>query len=208
MRKAALALLLPCSIGAQTLDNGTVDVYFQPVTAQGRAEGCSLVFTSLERDFQYLQGQQVVLNGSIAIRVIDGNDLMFTGKLGTRPFVGGSPGKWDAPAHFYFATRNGTTAGHAVIADSDTEGYKLLIGRVSNDNVMKLLKEMGETQTFTVGFNRRPGGQDVHSSIRMNVALKKDDRGNARQVLNDETPAQFFDCLARLASDLQRRLRK
>lgn len=42
------------------------------------------------------------------------------------------------------------------------------------------------------------GGQDVLTTIKMNVSLKKDAQGNARLVQNGETPRAYADCIGRL----------
>jgi hypothetical protein len=202
---SALVFACPAWCFAQSLDSGTYDVYFQQLSRDGQLDGCSLVFTALANDTAYLRGEQIVMNGSLAIRTLSGEDLAFTGKLGTRQLLASSP-KWDAPAHFYFSTRNGSTAGIAKVIESDTEGYRLLIGRATDDGFMRMLKDMAGTGEFTVGFNRKPGGQDVYSSIKMNVALTKDSNGVASRITNDETPRDFFKCMSRLAAKLSDRL--
>jgi hypothetical protein len=207
MRCLAIALLVPTLAGAQALDDGTLDVYFQRITREGALEGCSLVFTALTKDHAYTRGAQVVMNGSIAVRTLGNNDLLFTGKLGTRRWQGGGPLKdWEAPAHFHFATKNGTTAPHAKMAQADTPGYKLLIARAIEDDVLTLLKEMSDTGEFIVGFNRKPGGQDVYAPIKIDVALKRDERGNAALGRNEKTGRDFAECMSSLVTDLRKKL--
>lgn len=195
-RVFALALLAAsCSIQAQDFPDGTVDVYFQPVSSDGKLDGCSLVFTSLVRDYATQRGAQVIVNGSVAIRKLQGDNLFFSGKLGTRLFS--SQNQWQAPAHFFFSTANRSTAGVAKIAESDTPGYKLLLAPMGTE-LIKLLGEMGESGQFTAGFNRRDGGQDVTTIIKLNVALRKGPNGNAGTVISEETPRDFFGCLSKL----------
>jgi hypothetical protein len=197
---AALALALPFSSQAQDFDTGTVDVYFQQVLVAGQLEGCSLVFTALERDNAYLKNEQVILNGSFVVRTMKGG-LYFTGKLGTRPLA--DPQKWAAPEHFYFATTNGTTAGKARIFPADTPGYRLLMASALEEPVSTFLMELMDEQAFLVGFNRKPGGQDVYTRVKLNVSLKRDASGNARQAQNDETPREFAGCMQRLLSSFK-----
>lgn len=192
--------LAPVPSWAQ-LDNGTVDVFFQELTASGALEGCSLVFSAIEQDYSYRSGKQVLMNGSVALRILDTKQgLVFAGKLGTRDLSVGS--KWVKPAYFYFASAHGTTAGHAIITESGTEGYKLLLGDASAESILRLVQDMAERKEFRVGFNRKPGGQDVNTTIKMNIALKKDAAGHAQTVKNDETARDFFNCTSRLASSL------
>jgi hypothetical protein len=206
MKLLALLLLLPVVACAQALDDGTVDVYFQQITREGELEGCSLVFTALTRDHAYRRGAQIIMNGSVAVRTLDRTDLVFTGKLGTREWKSGGPGPWEEPTHFHFATKTGSTAKHAKITKSDTTGYRLLIGPALEPEVMAIFKDMAETGEFTVGFNRAPGGQDVYSPIKINVALKRDASGNAVRSENDGTGKDFFDCMTRLATTLSNKL--
>lgn len=206
MKPWALLMLIPFTAGAQALDDGTVDVYFQQITRQGESEGCSIVFTALTRDHAYQSGAQVIMNGSLAVRTLNDSRLMFAGKLGTRQWRAAGPGPWEAPVHFHFSTKNGSTAKHAKVAQSDTEGYKLLIGSAIEPDIMNIFKDMAETGEFSVGFNRVSGGQDVYSPIEINVALKRDANGNSVRVKNDRTGRDFFTCMSRLANDLKNKL--
>ena len=191
-----LALILACLPAfAQDMLDGTVDVYYQPQSADGILNSCMLVFTSLVRDQATLKGAQVIVNGSIAIRKIGAERLMFSGKLGTRPLL--AQNQWQAPAHFFFATANRSTAGLAKIADAETPGYKLLIAPME-DEMIKFLDEMGRSGEFTVGFNRRIGGQDVRVPVKIAVSLTKDVNGNALKVENEETRVGFYGCLGKL----------
>jgi hypothetical protein len=191
-----VALLLACApLQAQDMPDGTVDVYFQQLSSDGKLDGCSLVFTSLVRDFATQRGTQFIVNGSIAIRKLGPEQLMLTGKLGTRPFL--AQNEWQPPAHFFFATSNRSTAGRAKIADSDTPGYKLLLAPMDTE-LIRFLEELGKSGQFTAGFNRRAGGQDIATPIKLNVRLKKDANGNAVRLQNDETQADFFGCLGKL----------
>lgn len=65
--------------------------------------------------------------------------------------------------------------------------------------MLKFLEELGKTGQFTAGFNRRAGGMDVTTNIKLNVSLKQDEKGNAARVLNEGTRAEFFECLEKLA---------
>lgn len=191
-----VALLLACfPLHPQDMSDGTVDVYFQQGSSDGMLESCSLVFTSLVRDFATKRGAQIIVNGSIAIRKLGPDRLMFSGKLGTRPFA--TQQDWQPPAHFFFATESSSTAGLAKIAASDTPGYKLLLAQM-DDEMIKFLRELSKSGQFTAGFNRKPGGLDVTTPIKLNVSLTKDANGNAARVVNEETRADFFSCLGKL----------
>jgi hypothetical protein len=198
--------LAPCIALAQPLEAGTYDVYFEALTREGVLDGCSLVFTALVYDTAYLQGAPVLVNGSFAVRSINGLDLALTGKLGTRQAAGSA--QWVAPAHFYFASSNGgTTAGQSQFVEAETPGYKLLIANALLDPTLKILDGMSQTGEFVVAFNRKPGGQDVHVPIRMNVSLRKDQNGNATRTLNKEIGDAFFKCVSDLAGTVSRTLR-
>lgn len=184
---------------AQGMDNGTVDVYFQRITAAGKLEGCSLVFTTVTSDTAYLRGAQVLINGSLAMRLTN-NTILYSGKLGTRDLAGvlSGQGKWSAPTHFHFSSRNGSTAASGKIAQSETEGYRLLIGPVDSQ-FQKFLGDLADSGEFTVGFNRKPDGQDVLAPVNLTTALKQDASGKAVRVTNPDTPREFFECVSQLA---------
>jgi len=202
MKAILIALAFPALAGAQGVDNGTYDVYFQQLSRAGELEGCSLVFTAIVSDTAYLRGDQVVMNGSMAIRTLSRNGLSFTGKLGTRPLQ--NLAQWEAPSHFYFSTANGTTAGGAKVIPSDTDGYRLLVGNALDKKLLAILEDMSNKGEFTVGFNRKPQGQDVYTSIKMSAAVRKDANGAAVRYTNNETGKDFFECMSRLATKLAR----
>lgn len=212
MKKFALVTILTAiSASAQAqgvgLPDGTVDVYFQRLSRDGILDGCSLVFTTLMRDTAYLKGEQIVLNGSIAIRNFKDSQLSFTGKLGTRR-VSSPNMTWFAPANFYFSTPNGTTAGTAKIIESETPGYRLLIADAFHEKIMAVVTDIIKEAEFTVGFNRKVGGQDVYSVVKMNVALKQNRDGSAAMVTDSKTAYDFSDCMAKLTTDISQRLNK
>lgn len=202
----ALVALSPLLASAQAQDTGTVDVYFQPVRVEGRLEGCSLVFTAMERDNAYLKNEKIVMNGSFVVRTMNRTNLFFTGKLGTRRI--GDMAKWDEPHYFYFATTKGTTAGVAQIHASDTPGYKLLLAPALSQPVTTLLMEIIDEGRFTVGFNRKSGGQDVFTTIKINTSLKRDAAGNASIVENEETLPAFASCISDLMTSVKEQLER
>lgn len=202
MKKLLALAALPLAFAARTQDHGTYDVSFQQLSTAGRIEGCSLVFTGLVRDSHYLRGEPVVLTGSIALRTLDRPDtLVFTGKLGTKPLS--PPGAaWEAPSHLHFKTKTANSAGKGKILDGEP-GYRLLLAKADAD-LMRFVEEMLQQGGFVVGFNRKPGGQDVLAPIQLNVSAGTDASGNSIQRRNDKTAADFADCLGRLVDSLKR----
>ena len=208
MKTIVLAAAILCSpaLLAQPLESGTYDVYNQDISVEGVLEGCSLVFTAVVTDTAYLDGAQVLLNGSIALRTLGRKALLFSGKLGTRRLLASGLGEWEQPSHFHFFTKTGTTAGHVKILDAETPGYRLLIGPATQGPVFTLVKEMASEGGFSVGFNRKPGGQDVTASIDVAASIKRDASGVAHRVRNNETAISYAGCVSRLVSDLSRRV--
>ena len=198
------ALLVSMSVYAQPLPMGTIDVYFQQLSKGGVPDGCSLVFTTNVADTAYLKGAQVTMNGSIAVRSLDGKSLSFTGKLGTRTFEQ-ADSKWVEPVYFYFSTKNGTSAGKGKVIAAETQGYKLLIANAFDESVMRLIVDIAHTGNFTVGFNRKTNGQDVYSPVDVSVSLKQESDG-ARIVKNLETKKDFEECFIQLLGDLKAKL--
>lgn len=193
-------------VNAQQFSNGTVDVYFQQLSRDGVLDGCSLVFTSLVSDTAYSKGAQIVMNGSIAIRNLRKGQLSFTGKLGTKPFLD-TTNRWIEPANFYFSSDSGTTAKVAKVIDSETKGYKLLIGDAFNDSIWTLIEDIINTGEFTVGFNRRPGGQDVYTRVTINTASQSNPDGTVQKTQTTVTPLAFNACFGRLVKDISQQLK-
>jgi hypothetical protein len=203
---AIILLVLPLFALAQPVEIGTWDVEHQEITVEGKLEGCSLVFTALTVDHAYLGGKQVVLNGSIALRTLERKDLFFVGKLGTRQWTPSGPGLWERPVHFHFFSKTGSTAGRVQVMDAETPGYRLLLGRATDDRILALITEMADASEFGVGFNRKTGGQDVRAQIKMNVRLRPDNNGGATRVISNETPAAYATCVSRVINDLRQQL--
>lgn len=205
LRMLLVALFPVCAMG-QSLDDGTYDVFFQEVTKAGRLEGCSLVFSALARDYVHFNGEQFILNGNVAIQTFKGDDLYFTAKLGLKRLLNQKAGHLP-PAEFYVASGGYSTAGKAKFADSDVPGYRLLITDL-DDAVPKMLSAISETGKFRLGFNQKPGGMDLNSTIDVSVSLTRDANGNAQRLVNHETQRDFGDCVARLADAVMSRLNK
>lgn len=186
---------------AQPIPNGTIDVYFQQLSRNGVPDGCSLVFTAVASDTAYRNGAQVTMNGSIAVRDVDGKRLMFTGKLGTRTFEE-SGSQWSAPHYFYFTTKTGTTAGKSKVIAAETAGYKLLIVDATEPPITRLIVEIAKTGSFTVGFNRRENGQDVYSRVDLSKSLKSLPNGSAEITTNTNTQKEFDACFVALVDDM------
>lgn len=193
-------------VNAQQVSNGTADVYFQQLSRDGVLDGCSLVFTSLVSDTAYSKGAQIVMNGSIAIRTLGKGQLSFTGKLGTKPFLD-TTNNWIEPANFYFSSDSGTTARVAKVIQSDTKGYKLLIGDAFNDKIFALIEDILRTGEFTAGFNRKLGGQDVYTLVEVNTSLRSNPDGTAQRTQSTVTPLAFNACLGRLFQQIKTQLK-
>lgn len=204
---AAALLVGPTTVGAQHLADGTYDVYFQEISAEGRLEGCSLVFTTITTDSAYLGGKQVLLNGSVALRTLGRTDLLFAGKLGTRQLLQAGPGAWERPVHFHFASDSGTTAGAVQIMDGENDGYRLLLGRATEEPILSLVKDITKANQFSVGFNRKTGGQDVTAVVKLNVSLQRSPSGEVRIATNNETAMRYSMCVSRLIDGLSEQLR-
>ena len=204
MKSFLALLLLPLALQAQAQDSGTYEVYFQPLSIAGKLEGCSLVFTGLVRDFFYSKGAQVIVNGSIGYRTLNRPDsLMFAAKLGTKPLMqGGGSSDWVAPSHFHFATKSASSAGKGKLVDGEP-GYRLLVTHADRD-MLRFLEEMVDAGGFVVGFNRKPGGQDVLLRIQLDVSVTEDASGNTVQVRNEETVADFMTCIGQLVSAIKK----
>ena len=78
------ALMLAAPAYSQDMPDGPVDTYFMQGSKEGKFDSCSLVFTSLVRDFATQKGEKVIVNGSIAFRKVGKDQVFLSGKLGTR----------------------------------------------------------------------------------------------------------------------------
>jgi hypothetical protein len=142
---------------AQKLE-GTIYVIPHRESADGVLTGCGLEFSAMKRDFSTKQGAPVKIVGSFYLRPNPNTGLGYMLKLGV--FDGFSYEKGFAPNNAFISAPNGKTPVKAIRAQAENPGFALFIGALDKD-VIAAYAAIVEKSQLAVGFNRKPGQQDV-----------------------------------------------
>jgi hypothetical protein len=194
-----LAVLTEGSL-AQGLANmlGTLNAEAQPVFANGRLDGCTVVYGALAKDFTYKQGGYIAVNGSFGLMSAKGQ-LAATLKVvvhDTDPRTNSftpSP-----PATAYFVSGNKTTK-DAVVShiSSDTPGAIFVV--LKPEATFQILTEGLARDKVTIAFARERGGMDVQLAIDTSVAETKP---NGERIHSPKAATDFLQCSTELLDSM------
>ena len=137
---------------------GTIYVIPHRETADGVLTSCGLEFAALKRDFSTTGGAPVKIVGSFYLRPNPNTGLAYVLKLGV--FDGLSYENGFAPNNAFISAPNGKTPTKAIRVQTETPGFALFIGGLDSE-VTAALVAIVEMKQLAVGFNRKPGQQDV-----------------------------------------------
>lgn len=137
---------------------GTIYVIPHRETADGVLTSCGLEFAALKRDFSTKGGAPVKIVGSFYLRPNPNTGLAYMLKLGV--FDGLSYENGFAPNNAFISAPNGKTPTKAIRAQTETPGFALFVGGLDSE-VTAALIAIVEMKQLAVGFNRKPGQQDV-----------------------------------------------
>lgn len=193
---AAMAQPTPAERELLALVEGTAYVASHRNTKDGEPSACGLEFSVITRDLSTKQGAPVILTGSYFINLVDGIGLGYMLKLGIRDGL-------DArvqPTRPNLATiraARGKAVKHAFNAPGQDPGYALFGGPLSDD-ALQVYEAIVTERSFVVGFNRKPGQQDVSVKVDLTV---KDSRAEGEKMVRDRSPEmvdEFVSCSADL----------
>ena len=203
MKKIFTALLLAASGGAvysaqpseaeihaATMLNGAIYVLPHRESADGVLGACGLDFLTITKDFSTKQGGMVKMVGSYYLRKGRNDAVGYSLKLGV---LDGQDPEATAPANAFVGSVKGLIPKKGVRALAENPGFALFVGRVDSD-VVAVLKSITEDKKMTVGFNRRPGGQDVTSIVNLTVVDTKIEGGNVSRTYSDQMLKEFMQC--------------
>lgn len=145
---------------------GTIFVKPHRETVDGVLTGCGLEFTVLKRDFATKQGAPVKVVGSFYLRPNKNTGLAYVLKLGL--YDGFSAEDAIAPNNAFISAPNGKIPVKAIRVAADNPGFALFVGGL-DDAVTDAYAAIVEKKSLVVGFNRRPGQQDVTVLIDLSI---------------------------------------
>lgn len=171
---------------------GTFFVVPHRETADGVLTACGLEFTAMKRDFSTKNGAPTKIVGSFYLRPHDSFGLAYALKLGV--FDGFSFENGLAPNNAFVSAPNGKIPPKAVRVLSDSPNFALFIGAL-DDAVTEAYRAILEKNILAVGFNRKPGQQDVTFLIDLTVVDTKMNGDAVVRERSSEPVAQFAACL-------------
>jgi hypothetical protein len=169
---------------------GTLDTEAQPVFADGRLDGCTVVYGALAKDFAYKQGGYIKVNGSFGVMNIKGvpgaylKVVLHDVDPRTISFTP-SP-----PASAYFVSGTKTTKS-AVVGQypSDTPGAIFVVLKL--ETILPIMMEGLERSKVTIAFARKQGGMDILLPIDTSVVETKPD---GQRTHSPKAVLDFYAC--------------
>ena len=205
MRNIIFGAALICfTLNASAADDsvfGTHWVKFQPIQVAGDLQGCQLTFLTVTADHVYLKGNQVAINGSIALSVND-RALGLMLKVGLKDLSSPSS-TFERPTFAYLQTVSGSTAQSRQKSKDGEEGYKLFVYNATDNNTMKVLTELTTSGKASIGYSRKVGGMDV--LVPLDLMVADSEYTQNQQVVRKRSPAaakSFGECTERIISSV------
>jgi hypothetical protein len=199
----AVVCLSGSTWGARIADvTGTYSVTFQPLTTAGQLKGCSLIYNVMMLDYVYQNGAPVLAVGNITYNQSEQHPGLSL-KLGVSNVLGGEPTA-APPHHAFIRTKNGTTAGAKFVSyDSDVSGYRVFVYQLTEKSV-KVIEDLLEGETPTVGFNRNENGVDATFQIDLTVEdVAESSPGHIQRKRSTAAIEGFVGCFSELAAALK-----
>lgn len=175
---------------AQSLE-GTIYVIPHRESADGSLTACGLEFGAFKRDFSTMKGAPVKLVGSFYLRPHSTTGLAYMLKVGA--FDGFGSTKGFAPANAFIRGPNGRAPKKAIRQEAENKGFALFVGAL-DDEVIAAIAGIAEKKQLVVGFNRKPGQQDVIFNLDLTVIDTK--MGSDGQPVRTRTNAAVDEFLA------------
>ena len=175
---------------AQRLE-GTIYVIPHRESADGSLTACGLEFGALKRDFSTMKGAPVKLVGSFYLRPHSVTGLAYMLKVGIFDGLGYTNGF--APANAFIRGPNSRAPKKAIRHEAENKGFVLFVGAL-DDEVIAAYAGIAEKKQLVVGFNRKPGQQDVIFNLDLTVI--DTEMGSDGQPIRKRTNAAVDEFLA------------
>lgn len=177
-------------------------VYVRPLreSADGVLEACGFEFLALQRDFSTKAGAPVKLSGSFYLRKFNKAGVIYTLKLGLIDGLG-SDETFSAPANAFVRAPRGKAPVQARRSKADNQAYALYLGSLDND-IVAAYESILTQRKLVVGFNRKPGQQDVVATLDLTVTDSKVVDNEVVREQSSDTVDDFNSCTGDLIKDV------
>lgn len=196
---------------AQELDRmyrsleGTIYTIPHRSSADGVLEGCGLEFAAVAPDFSTRGGAYVRIVGSVYLRSHPTVGLAYMLKLGV--FDNLSSSKGEAPANAFFSSPESEAPAKPIRSTSDNPSFALFVGAVDKP-VMDALASIINNRKLVVGFNRKPGQQDVSTLLDLSVSDVAQAGVEVVRKRDDTAVPEFAACMSSLTGKALSKLQK
>lgn len=175
---------------AQKLE-GTIFTKPHRESADGILTGCGLEFSALKRDFSTKSGAPVKVAGSFYLRPNSRTGIAYVLKLGV--FDGFAFDNGFAPYNAFISAPNRNPPTKAIRTLAENPSYGLFIGAWDKD-VNAALQSIVDKRQLVVGFNRKPGQQDVAFTLDLSVVDTQMNGTDVVRKSSSEPVDQFNEC--------------
>jgi len=175
---------------------GTSFVVSHVDSADGVLIGCGLEFAALLRDTATKDGMPIRVNGSFYFRKEATTPLLFVLKMAVIDGLGPKP-TFTSPANAFIRAVGGTASKPVSKVAADTPGYVLFMSRVDQP-VVAAYEAIVATRKVQVGFNRKPGQQDVVTTLDLTVTSAKVVGDRIVRQRSNEMVDEFASCMGQL----------
>ena len=208
--KAAIVLALALAPSADAMSAetddldpsfyGTLSVEFMPTQIEGELKGCELVYNALVKDYRYLKGAPVVVNGSIHyLWSSKPAILLFTLKIGLSTVKGGKPVlPFEPPVSAYLQTKNASTAKVKGKSIQGEGGHKLFTANAIDPAILTLTEDLITDGKIALAYARKSGGMDVLVPLDMTVTGIRLSGAEVARDRSTKAPVEFASCISEM----------
>jgi hypothetical protein len=186
---------------------GTIFVIPHRESADGVLTACGLEFAAVKGDYSTQQGAPVKIAGSFNLRQTEKIGLAYALKLGAFDGIGTESESGFAPANAFIRAPNGITPKRTIRADAEDDGFALFVGALDKD-ALAAFSGIAEKSQLVVGFNRKPGQQDLIFNLDLTVIdTQIGDSGKVVRKRSTRPVIEFVACSLDLMKAAQKKLK-
>lgn len=176
---------------------GTIYTISHRSSADGVLDGCGIEFAAITPDFSTRGGAYVRIVGSVYVRSHPTADLAYMLKLGV--FDNLTSSKGEPPSSAFFRSPRSEAPAKSIRGASDNPSFALFVG-VVDKQVMDALSSIVEDRKLVIGFNRKPGQQDVSTVLDLAVSDVAQAGVEVVRKREDRAVPEFAACMSSLSA--------
>lgn len=181
--------------------SGTIATRAEPMMQSGKLQGCSIVFNSLVRDWNYRAGSYLKVEGSVVIIITDANFgallkvVANAAKMESNGSITLTP---SIPSRAYLISDDYKTNIESLITTGPAETPGGLMSVFPISPTLDMAVQAASTNKLTIAFNQLGGQSDIIVPIDLTVS-DVDKRG--QRIFASTASADFLDCLLKLTQN-------